>query len=368
VELQLPAEISFTVAPLEDILDSSRAIRGNTALEADDSWAGTFIALGDGSKRYRSGHEITCLNGREESDQRTNHREKHCFHIIAFSNGVPNLSLQGSVIFSVLASSFCPAKTGRVSSLPIPAERRDEPFVSTHWSVVFGAGQSESDPERARVALEELCRTYWPPLYTFVRTRGYSVEDAQDLTQSFFVHLIEHEIYARAQRAKGKFRSFLLAALKNFLADAYTHAHRLKRGGAEVFLPLDEARAEAAESLFQTHFANAEPNSDDRLFERSWAEALLGAGLQRLSAEYQSQGKQSLFQQLRVFLTGGREPVPAYDQLATKIGLPASTLRSHVTRLRKRYRELIRAEVRQTVGSEAEVDAELRELFRVLAG
>ena len=234
--------------------------------------------------------------------------------------------------------------------------------------MIVAAGSGESDPERARVALGKLCQTYWMPLYTFVRTRGYSMHDAQDLTQSFFAHLIEHEIYARADREKGRFRSFLLASLKNFLADAYSYAHRVKRGGAEEFLPLDEGRAEAAESLFQTHFANKEPTNEDTLFERSWAEALIGAGLERLSAEYERDGKQSLFQQLRIFLTGSAEPLPTYDQLAGRMGLPASTLRSHVTRLRMRYRELLRAEVRQTVGSEAEVDGELHELFRVLAG
>ena len=167
--------------------------------------------------------------------------------------------------------------------------------------MIVAAGSGEAEPEKARRALEKLCQTYWMPLYTFVRTRGYSVHDAQDLTQSFFVHLIEHETYARADREKGKFRSFLLAALKNFLADAYTYAHRQKRGGGEEFLPLDEGRAEAAESLFQTHFTSKEPNDEDGLFERSWAEALVGAGLKRLAAEYESEGEQSLFQQLRIF-------------------------------------------------------------------
>jgi RNA polymerase sigma-70 factor (ECF subfamily) len=130
---------------------------------------------------------------------------------------------------------------------------------------------------------------------------------------------------------------------------------------------LDEGRAEAAESLFQTHFANRELNGEDSVFERSWAEALVGAGLERLAAEYQHEGKQSLFQHLKVFLTGSADPLPSYDQLAGQMGLPASTLRSHVTRLRTRYRELLRAQVRQTVASEAEVDGELHELFRVLS-
>jgi RNA polymerase sigma-70 factor (ECF subfamily) len=193
------------------------------------------------------------------------------------------------------------------------------------------------------------------------------VHDAQDLIQSFFAHLIEHEIYARTERAKGRFRSFLLAALKNFLADAYSRAHTLKRGGAEEFLPLDEERAEAAESLFQTHSANFELG-EDRLFERSWAEALVSAAFERLSAEYAIEGKRTLFQQLKIFLTGTAAPLPTYDQLAGEMAIPAPTLRSHVTRLRMRYRELLRAEVRQTVETDAEVDGELHELFRVLAG
>lgn len=255
-----------------------------------------------------------------------------------------------------------------MSSLPSALQDKSDPFAPTHWSVIVAAGRSASEPERARVALSELCQTYWTPLYAFVRSRGHSVHDAQDLTQSFFVHLIEHEIYAKADREKGRFRSFMLTSLKNFLANAYAYAHTLKRGGGEEFLPLDEERAEAAESVFQTHFAEGEPNAEDRLFERSWAEAVVHASLKRISAEYQTEGKQHLFQQLRIFLTGSGDPLPTYDQLAARTGLPASTLRSHVTRLRTRYRELLRAEVRQTVETEGEVDEEMHELFRVLSG
>lgn len=255
-----------------------------------------------------------------------------------------------------------------MSALPAVTPCKNDSFASTHWSVIIAAAKGESEPEGARAALEALCQTYWMPLYTFVRSRGYSLHDAQDLTQGFFAHLIEHEIYARADPEKGKFRSFLLASLKNFLADAYTHAHRFKRGGGEEILPLDEGRAEAAKSLFQTHFAKHETAEEDTLFERSWAEALVGAGLRRLSAEYESEGKEGLFQQLRIFLTGSADPLPTYDELAEKMGLPASTLRSHVTRLRMRYREVLRAEVRHTVTTEAEVDGELHELFRVLSG
>jgi len=234
--------------------------------------------------------------------------------------------------------------------------------------VILAAGRKEAEPEVARAALAQLCQTYWAPLYTFVRSRGHAVHDAQDLTQSFFAYLIEHKIYARVDREKGKFRSFLLASLKNFLGHAYDREQTLKRGGSLDFLPLDDARAEAAESLFQTHFASGEPSGEDRLFERSWAEALVGAGLERLAAEQKTEGKEKLFGKLRIFLTGSADPLPTYDQLAVRLSLPASTLRSHVTRLRARYREFLRAEVRRTVDTDAEVDGELHELFRVLAG
>ena len=273
--------------------------------------------------------------------------------------------LQKKRIFCSLGSSAGFGNSRCVTSLAVSTKERDDPFASTHWSVIVAAASGDS--EKARRALAELCQTYWAPLYTFVRSRGYSVHDAQDLTQSFFAHLIEQEIYARTDQTRGRFRAFLLAALKNFLSDAYTHAHRLKRGGAAEFLPLDEERAEAAESLFQTHCANGELH-EDRFFERAWAEALVGASLERLSKEYGSEGKRSLFQQLKIFLTGGADPLPTYDELAGQMQLPASTLRSHVTRLRIRYRELLRAEVRQTVQTDTEVDGELRELFRVLAG
>src|SRR5713226_1984120 len=239
---------------------------------------------------------------------------------------IPERALHRIVtFFAGLLSSAVVIQTADVKTQARNGIGRSDFFPSTHWSVVVAAGESQAEPEIAQAALAELCQTNWAPLYSFVRSRGYAMEDAQDLTQSFFAYLIEHKIYARADRTKGKFRSFLLASLKNFLGHAYDREQTLKRGGSLDFLPLDDARAEAAESLFQTHFTDGEPNGEDRLFERSWAEALVGAGLERLSAEYQAEGKQSLFQQLRIFLTGSADPLPAYDQLAVKMGLPAST-------------------------------------------
>jgi RNA polymerase sigma factor (sigma-70 family) len=228
---------------------------------------------------------------------------------------------------------------------------------------VLAAGGSHAEPEIAGAALAELCQVYWAPLYTFVRSRGYTVHDAQDLTQSFFAYLLEHKVYARADRQKGRFRVFLLASVKNFLADAADRERTLKRGGAQNFLPLHEELAEATESLFQTHIGTS---NKDRLFDRSWAEALVAAGLERLSADYKGQGKGRLFNELRIFVAGGGDAPPTYAELADRLGISESTLRSHVTRLRARYREALRAEVRRTVDTETQVDEELHDLLQVL--
>jgi DNA-directed RNA polymerase specialized sigma24 family protein len=186
------------------------------------------------------------------------------------------------------------------------------------------------------------------------------------VTQGFFAYLIENKIYARADRQQGRFRSFLLAAIKNFMADAYDREQTLKRGGGREFVPLDEAQAEAAESLFQTRADFAEALNEDLVFERSWADALVAAGLERLSAVYRSEGKEKLFEELKIYLTGSADPLPAYEELAARLGVVASTLRSHVTRMRARYRDALRTEVRRTVENDAQVDDELHELLRVL--
>jgi len=236
-------------------------------------------------------------------------------------------------------------------------------FPSTHWTIVLAAARSQADPEIAEAALAELCQTYWGPLYSFVRNRGYTIHDAQDLTQSFFAYLLERKVYARVEQEKGKFRSFLLACLKNFLGHAADRERTLKRCGGEEFLPLYEERIEEAESLFQSYGA---ASSGDQIFDRSWAEALIAAGLERLSAEYRSESKEKLFNELRIFVAGGANPLPSYVELANRLGITESTLRSHVTRLRARYREALRAEVRRTVDTETQVDEELHELLHLL--
>jgi RNA polymerase sigma-70 factor (ECF subfamily) len=254
-------------------------------------------------------------------------------------------------------------QTSDVKALAGNGCRQSDLFPSTHWSVVLAAGRSQAEPTIAHAALAELCQTYWTPLYSFVRSRSYTVHDAQDLTQSFFAYLIEHKIYARVDRQKGRFRSFLLASLKNFLADTADRERTLKRGGGQDLLPLDEEQIKDAELLFQSHNARS---SGDQIFDRSWAEALVAAGLERLSADFKGESREKLFNELRVFLTSGADPLPTYAELASRLGITESTLRSHVTRLRARYREVLRAEVRRTVDTEAEVDGELHELLRVL--
>jgi RNA polymerase sigma factor (sigma-70 family) len=285
-----------------------------------------------------------------------------CF---SFYKGIAEAALHEIVIFWRLAFFIRPCYTAYVRTLPGTTRGQSDPFAPTHWSVILAAGENQDTSEIAGAALTQLCETYWPPLYSFVRSRGYTVYDAQDLTQSFFAYLIEHKIYARADRQKGRFRSFLLASLKNFLADASDRERTLKRGGGQSFLPLHDEQAKEAESLFQTHSATS---SEDRIFDRSWADALVAAGLERLSAIYRSEGKEKLFEELKIYLTGSSDPLPAYEELAARLGLVASTLRSHVTRLRARYRDALRAEVRRTVENEAEVDEELHELLRVLTG
>jgi RNA polymerase sigma-70 factor (ECF subfamily) len=281
-----------------------------------------------------------------------------------FTNGFWSVRYTESEFFSRLAFLLAVLiETGDVKTLAGNECRQSDFFPSTQWSVVLASGRGEAEPEVAQAALAELCQIYWAPLYSFVRSRGYTVHDAQDLTQSFFAYLIEHKIYARVDRQKGRFRSFLLASMKNFLAHASDRERTLKRGGGQNFLPLHEEQIENAESLFQTHSSTS---SEDRVFDRSWAAALVTAGLERLAADYKGESKEKLFKELRAFLGGGAGPPPPYAELAVRLGMSESTLRTHVTRLRARYREALHAEVRRTVATEAQAQEELHVLLRVL--
>ncbi|MBE0545910.1 MAG: sigma-70 family RNA polymerase sigma factor [Verrucomicrobia bacterium] len=232
-------------------------------------------------------------------------------------------------------------------------------FVTTHWSVVLGA-RNEDSPDAA-VALERLCGTYWYPLYAYVRRCGRSPEDARDLTQEFFAQLLAHNWIARADRHKGRFRSFLLMVMKRFLAKEWDRAKTLKRGGKVQFVAL---QLDTAESRYS--WEPADTCTPDQIFEKQWALTLLCAVLQRLRQEYAQSGKSGVFEKLESSLIGSREVQP-YAALATDLGMTENAVKMAVCRLRERYRECLKEEIAHTVAAPAEVEEELRHLFRVLA-
>ena len=240
-----------------------------------------------------------------------------------------------------------------------PSAKGSGLFTTTHWSVVLAARRQDS-PE-ASEALEKLCRTYWYPLYAFVRRRGHSLEDAQDLIQEFFARFLARNDLARVDRQRGRFRSYLLGALNHFLADEWDRRHRLKRGAQACQVPFDVASGES-------HYAlePVDERSPDRLFERRWALALLDLVLGQLQAEHQSAGKERLFARLRVYLPGEAEG-EGYRQAAEELGMTEGATRVAVHRLRQRYGELFRQAVADTVESPEEIADEMRHLRRVLS-
>ncbi|MHC4158436.1 MAG: RNA polymerase sigma factor [Planctomycetota bacterium] len=235
-------------------------------------------------------------------------------------------------------------------------------FATTHWSVVGAAKGDEVSQTCAREALEELCRAYWYPLYAFVRSRGHSAIDAQDLTQGFFARIMEKQSIRLADPKRGKFRSFLLASLKNFIADEYDRRQAQKRGGGKNIFSLDFESAEGQYSL--------EPKDEmtpEKLFERSWAITMLRNTLDRLSGEYKSERKKQLFEHLKIYLTTDKQTA-TYNDIAEKLQMAEGAVKVAVHRLRKQYRELLKEEIAQTVESENEVDEEINELFKALSG
>jgi RNA polymerase sigma-70 factor (ECF subfamily) len=225
---------------------------------------------------------------------------------------------------------------------------------------VLAAGHPSSPG--AQDALEQLCRTYWYPLYAHVRHRGYSPEDAQDLTQEFFARLLAKQWLSTADRSRGRFRTFLLGAFSHFLANEWHRAHCQKRGGGRELVSWDQATAE--------NRYLAEPADDltpEKIYQKRWAATLLEQVLSRLRAEQVAAGKQAFFEAMESYLWGGRSALSHANQAAA-LGLSEGALKVAVHRLRRRYRELLRAEIAQTVDGPDEVDDELRELMTVLRG
>ena len=245
------------------------------------------------------------------------------------------------------------ANDSKLERLPTRKDR----FATTHWSIVVSAGDSQS-PE-ARLALATLCENYWFPLYAFVRRAGCSAEDAQDLTQEFFARLLAQRLLTRVDRQRGKFRSFLLAALKHFLADQWDHAHAQKRGGGQTVISFDSLDAETRYRL--------EPASDltpEKMFEKQWALSLLEQVLSRLHAELVAEGKSALFEALKDTLTGVRSTT--YAAVGAELGMAEGAVKVAAHRMRRRYRALLREEIAQTVTSPDEIADEIRYLLSCL--
>jgi RNA polymerase sigma factor (sigma-70 family) len=237
-------------------------------------------------------------------------------------------------------------------------------FGTTRWSLLIACAERGGEsPQETQEAVAALCQQYWPPLYSFVRRRGYSPPDAQDLTQDFFAYLLENRLYERADPAKGKFRSFLITVLKRFLSDAGKREASQKRGGSRVFVQLKPELD--AETYYQSELAAGLVLDEERFFERQWADALVSRALADLRVEYAGESKAELFENLQAFLMGG-EHLPTQEEAANSLRMPAATLRSHLARLRARYRDLLRLEVSRTVADDADIDEELRYLCRIL--
>ena len=232
-------------------------------------------------------------------------------------------------------------------------------FATTHWSVVLAANQSNSP--HADEALGVLCRAYWHPLYAFIRRRGYEEHQAKDLTQEFFARLLGKNYLRAVDRKKGKFRSFLLAALEHFLANEWRDAHAQKRGGGVTFISMDDS---GERQYLQVPASGLSPV---QIFERQWAITLLEQVLARLRDEFGIAGKAALFAELKIFLTGEKRPV-SYAELAMRLQMTEAAIKMAVSRMRQRYGELLRAEIANTVTTPEEVEEELRALFAVLSG
>jgi RNA polymerase sigma factor (sigma-70 family) len=233
-------------------------------------------------------------------------------------------------------------------------------FHTTHWTIVMRAAQSQAP--RGASALAQLCRLYWYPLYMFARRRGHSPDDAQDLTQGFFLHLLGQRALAGVDRLKGKFRSFLLASFQNHLSDQVDRARRVKRGGDKEIVELD---AEEAEERYRLE--PAECLTAEKMFDARWAMTLLAEALNRLRQEYTTEGKTSTFEALKVFL----DPVnsiapPSYEEVANRLQVTTGGVKTLIHRLRKRYSALLREEVGRTVSDPAKIDEEIHALCEAL--
>jgi len=225
---------------------------------------------------------------------------------------------------------------------------------------VLRAGEADSEPSAQR-ALSGFCEAYWPPLYTFLRHRGHPSADAQDLVQSFFVHLLEQNTLSRANRQKGRLRTFLLGSLENFLYNEYDRTRALKRGGDRQILSIEQHLPEAEAAMLATVHL-----SDAACYDLAWASNIVSRAWKNLQDQFEAEGKAEWLEELRPFVAGGGMRTPSQEEAAARLGVPIATLRTWLSRLRQRFRESLRAEVGSTVSDPADIDGELRHLYEIL--
>lgn len=222
------------------------------------------------------------------------------------------------------------------------------------------ARETESE-DAVREALSGFCEAYWPPLYSFLRHRGFSSADAQDLVQGFFAHLLEQNTLTRADRQKGRLRTFLLGSLQNFLYNEYDRARALKRGGGRQIVPIEEHLPEAEAAMMATVHL-----SDAACYDLVWASTIVKRAWDSLQNAFVAEGKTEWLEELRPFVAGGSITPPNQEEAAARLGVPIATLRTWLSRLRQRYRESLRSEVATTVSDPADIDQELRHLYQIL--
>jgi RNA polymerase sigma factor (sigma-70 family) len=273
--------------------------------------------------------------------------------------GVRSLTLYPCVDEGKTTCSFVNGKNGHEGA------RGPREFVTTRWSLILSAARLGSEEQRARNALAELCRTYWRPIFLFVRGRGYSIEDAQDLTQDFFVTMLKNDWLQHADHERGRFRSLLLRSLQNFLVNAAEKSHARKRGGDVKFISWDDWMAEAPSKL-SIPVQTLDSLPPERIFDLTWATTVVEHALQRLREECESKGKLWLFQALSSRLTDERDEV-SYAKLSAELGVAETAVKKQLHNMRQRYRSLLRDEVSQTVEDPGDVNDEIRYLCASLA-
>ncbi len=234
------------------------------------------------------------------------------------------------------------------------------PFRTTHWTVVLHAAQGRSS-EAGKTALASFCQDYWPPLYTFLRRRGYTPADSQDLVQGFFAHLLAENTLSRVQREKGRLRTFLLNSLEYFLANDIARNQALKRGGGQKIVSMDDPSVEARVARVSVG-ENEVAGSYDRL----WASALVGQAWHQLEIALDAEGKAQWFQAIKPLLVGGGETPPSAKTIAAQLGMSVENLRTTLHRLRRRFREILRTEVARTVSTSKEIDEEMDYVYHLL--